>query len=130
MMLQRTTNSFIVVIRLALFTLLLQGVVNPLRHRECLGRGDKGWSNFLVTWVMGHRDFRLAVRHAFGVLLAVAATLASKECTTSDQACSESNLMEREHSDLLHDVERHITPCYSPCINQGMYCREENDEIR
>lgn len=63
------------------------------------------------------------------LLLEVVATLARKECTASAQDCSESNMIAREHG-LLHDAEGHMTPCYSSCINQGMYCREENDEIR
>ena len=64
------------------------------------------------------------------ILLGVTGTLANEECAATSLDCPNSSGERTHSSHLLHDTESQTSPCYSPCIQQGMYCREENDEIR
>lgn len=63
------------------------------------------------------------------LVLGLTAALASEECSaTSAGDCPDSgDDRGTQASHLLHEANE---PCYSPCIKKGMYCREENDEIR
>ena len=60
------------------------------------------------------------------LFLGLSVALANEKCLASSHDCPNSSSGEKS-SHLLHE---NAEPCYSSCIKKGMYCREENDEIR